>query len=63
MVLINSSKDKWSVSTGQKISANEEIKLGEKPLTIVFSPGVKGTLKPAADVPPAGGTAAGSDTP
>ena len=49
MVLINGSRDKWTVGTGQKISANEEVKLGEKPLTIVFSPGVKGALKPAAD--------------
>jgi hypothetical protein len=55
MVLINGSKDKWTVGTGQKISANEEVKLGEKPLTIVFAPGVKGALKPAAaDPPPAG---------
>ena len=58
MVLINGSKDRWTVSTGQKISANEEVKLGEKPLTIVFAPGVKGALKPRADAPPAG-----SDTP
>jgi serine/threonine protein phosphatase PrpC len=64
MVLINSSKDKWTVGSGQKISANEEVKLGEKPLTIVFSPGVKGALKPAADEPPAGDAPrAGSDTP
>jgi hypothetical protein len=56
MVLINGSKDRWTVGTGQKISANEEVKLGEKPLTIVFSPGVKGALKPVADP-------AGSDTP
>ncbi len=58
MVLINGSKDRWTVGAGQKISANEEVKLGEKPLTIVFAPGVKGALKPAADPPPAG-----SDTP
>jgi serine/threonine protein phosphatase PrpC len=49
MVLINASKDNWVVSNGQKIGANEEIKLGEKPLTITFAPGVKGTVTPSAD--------------
>jgi serine/threonine protein phosphatase PrpC len=55
MVLINGSKDKWSASTGQKANVNEEIKLGQKPLTIFFTPKIKGTLAPAAEA------AAGSD--
>jgi Protein phosphatase 2C len=55
MVLINASKDKWSTSNGQKANVNEEIKLGQKPLTILFTPKIKGTLAPAAE------TAAGSD--
>ncbi len=38
MVLINGSKDKWSASNGQKINVNEEVKLGQKPFTILFTP-------------------------
>jgi hypothetical protein len=49
MVLINGSKDKWSASNGQKASVNEEIKLGQKPLAILFTPKIKGTLAPAAE--------------
>jgi serine/threonine protein phosphatase PrpC len=48
MVLINGSKDKWSASNGQKADVNEEIKLGQKPLTISFTPKIKGTLAPVA---------------
>ena len=55
MVLINSSKDKWIASTGQRAGANEEIKLGQKPFTIAFTPKIKATLGPAAEA------AAGSD--
>jgi serine/threonine protein phosphatase PrpC len=55
MVLINGSKDKWSASNGQKANGNEEIKLGQKPFTILFTPKIKGTLAPAAEA------AAGSD--
>lgn len=56
MVLINSSKDKWISSNGQRAGANEEIKLGQKPLTIAFTPKIKATLAPATE------TAAGPDT-
>jgi hypothetical protein len=57
MVLINDSKDKWTVNgKGKRIGTNDDVKLGEKPLTIVFASGLKGTLTP--DAP-----AAGSDTP
>jgi hypothetical protein len=49
MVLINGSRDKWSASDGQKASVNGEIKLGRKPLTILFTPGIKGTLGPAVE--------------
>ena len=49
MVLINSSRDKWSASNGQKAGLNEEIKLGQKPFTILFTPRIKGTLGPAVD--------------
>jgi len=49
MVLINGSKDKWSASNGQKANVNEEIKLGQKPFTILFAPRTKGTLAPAAE--------------
>jgi hypothetical protein len=49
MVLINGSKDKWSASNGQKANANEEIKLGQKPFTILFTPKIKGTLGPAVE--------------
>ena len=56
MVLINGSKDKWSASNGQKANVDEEIKLGQKPFTISFTPKIKGTLAPAAE------TAAGSDS-
>jgi hypothetical protein len=45
MVLINGSKDKWSASDGQKANVDGEIKLGQKPLTILFAPKVKGTIK------------------
>ena len=55
MVLINGSKDKWSASNGQKANVNEEIKLGQKPFTIFFTPKIKGTLAPAVEA------AAGSD--
>jgi serine/threonine protein phosphatase PrpC len=55
MVLINASKDKWSASNGQKANVNEEIKLGQKAFTILFTPKIKGTLTPAAEA------AAGSD--
>jgi Protein phosphatase 2C len=55
MVLINGSKDKWSASNGQKANVNEEIKLGQKPFTILFTPRIKATLGPAAEA------AAGSD--
>ena len=48
MVLINASKDRWVASNGQNIGANEQIKLGDKPLTITFAPGVKGTVAPSA---------------
>ena len=51
MVLINASKDKWLVGNGQEIGANEHIKLGDKPLTITFAPGVKGTVAPIASAP------------
>jgi Protein phosphatase 2C len=56
MVLINASKDRWVVGNGQEIGANQQIKLGDKPLTITFAPGVKGTVEPTAG-------AAGSHTP
>jgi serine/threonine protein phosphatase PrpC len=56
MVLINGSKDKWSASNGQKANVDEEIKLGQKPFTISFTPKIKGTLAPAAE------TATGSDS-
>jgi serine/threonine protein phosphatase PrpC len=49
MVLINGSKDKWSASNGQKATVNEEIKLGQKPFTIFFTPKIKGTLGPAVE--------------
>jgi hypothetical protein len=49
MVLINGSKDKWSASNGQKANVNEEIKLGRKPFTIIFTPKIKGTLGPAVE--------------
>jgi serine/threonine protein phosphatase PrpC len=49
MVLINGSKDKWSASNGQKANVNEEIKLGQKPFTILFTPKIKGTLGPAVE--------------
>jgi len=49
MVLINGSKDKWSASNGQKANVNEEIKLGRKPFTILFTPQIKGTLGPAVE--------------
>ena len=55
MVLINDSKDKWSASNGQKANVNEEIKLGEKPITIVFTPRSRERWRP----PPR--QAAGSD--
>jgi serine/threonine protein phosphatase PrpC len=55
MVLINGSKDKWSASNGQKANVNEEIKLGQKPFTILFTPKIKATLGPAVEA------AAGSD--
>jgi hypothetical protein len=56
MVLINGSKDKWSASNGQKANVNEEIRLGQKPLTISFTSKIKGTLTPAVEA------AAGSDS-
>jgi serine/threonine protein phosphatase PrpC len=56
MVLINGSTDKWSASNGQKANVNEEIKLGQKPLTISFTPKIKGTLAPAGEA------AAGSES-
>jgi hypothetical protein len=49
MVLINGSNDKWSASNGQKANVNEEIKLGQKPFTILFTPKIKGTLGPAVE--------------
>jgi hypothetical protein len=49
MVLINGSKDKWSASNGQKANVNEEIKLGQKSFTILFTPKIKGTLGPAVE--------------
>jgi hypothetical protein len=49
MVLINGSKDKWSASNGQKANVNEEIKLGQKPFTLLFTPKIKGTLGPAVE--------------
>ena len=49
MVLINGSKDKWSASNGQKANVDEEIKLGQKPFTILFTPKIKGTLVPAVE--------------
>jgi serine/threonine protein phosphatase PrpC len=49
MVLINGSRDKWSASDGQKANVNGEIKLGQKPLTILFAPRIKGTLGPAVE--------------
>ncbi len=52
IVLINDSKDTWTViSTGKKIPPNEELKLGEKPLTILFAPKLKGTVTPTPDAP------------
>jgi hypothetical protein len=55
MVLINASRDKWSASNGQTAGLHEEIKLGQKPFTILFAPSIKGTLGPAAEA--AAGTA------
>lgn len=56
MVLINDSKDSWTATTAgkknEKIDTNHEIKLGGEPITIVFAPGLKGTVKPTADAPP-----------
>ena len=49
MVLINDSGDKWSASDGQKANTNREIKLGQKPLTILFTPRIKATLGPAVE--------------
>jgi hypothetical protein len=49
MVMINGSKDKWNASNGQKATVNEEIKLGQKPFTILFTPKIKGTLGPAVE--------------
>ena len=46
VVLINDSSDRWSVSTGQKVRTNDEIQVGGKRLTIVFAPGIAGTLAP-----------------
>jgi hypothetical protein len=54
MVLINGSRDKWIASDGQKANVNGEIKLGAKPLTILFTPRIKGTLEPAVET--AGGS-------
>jgi hypothetical protein len=51
MILINDSRDRWTVSGGRKIGHDGEIKLSEAPVTIVFTPGLTGTLTPAADVP------------
>lgn len=49
-VLINDSKDKWRViGVGKKIGTNDEVKLGREPLTIVFAPGLQGTVTPTAD--------------
>ncbi len=56
MVLINGSKDTWTAANGQKANLNEEIKLGQKPLTISFTPKIKGILVPTAE------TAPGSDS-
>ena len=49
MVLINGSRDKWSTSNGQEASLNEEIKLGQKPFTILFTSRIKGALGPAVE--------------
>jgi hypothetical protein len=56
MVLINGSTDEWSASDGQRANVNEEIKLGQKPLTVSFTPKIKGTLAPAGEA------AAGSES-
>lgn len=56
MVLINGSQDKWSASNGQEANVNEEIRLGQKPLTISFTLKIKGTLTPAVE------TTVGSDS-
>ena len=45
MVLINDSKDKWTVieHRTRRSRPTRELKLGEKPLTILFAPKIKGT--------------------
>jgi serine/threonine protein phosphatase PrpC len=50
MVLINDSKDKWTVSK-KHFSTNDEVALGGEPITIKFAKGLSGTLRPAADAP------------
>ena len=53
-ILINRSTDRWEVvGTHKKIPPGENVKLGEKPVTIVFEPDIKGTLTPAAEASPA----------
>jgi hypothetical protein len=56
-ILINRSTDKWEVvGTHKRISPGDNVRLGEKPVTIVFEPDIKGTLTPAAEASPAAPT-------
>jgi serine/threonine protein phosphatase PrpC len=56
-ILINRSTDKWEVvGTHKRIPPGDNVRLGEKPVTIVFEPDIKGILTPAAEASPAGPT-------
>jgi hypothetical protein len=53
-ILINRSTDTWEVvGAHKKILSGENVKLGEKAVTLVFEPDIKGTLTPAAEASPA----------
>jgi hypothetical protein len=48
MILINRSKDTWSLRNGKKIGPGDQIELGRERITIFFTPNLAGTLEPAA---------------
>ena len=53
-VLINRSTDRWEVvGTHKKILPGDNVRLGEKPVTLLFEGDIKGTLTPAAEASPA----------
>jgi serine/threonine protein phosphatase PrpC len=59
-ILINRSTDKWEVmGTHKRIPPGENVRLGEKPVSILFEGDIKGTLTPAAEA----STAAPADQP